>query len=104
MSTREPIAAIDWDRHQWANSTRATRTKMSPRWSLWQWASVRRPRSAVALGLGESALSGFGHNPGGQHWVEQRGRIDGSTPATDIREDVLGNLLQRVVLQGRSPR
>lgn len=69
MSTRE-TSTNDWDRREWASEPGEATIETSPRWSLWEWASVRRPRNSGALGVGASALSGFGHNPGGQHWAE----------------------------------
>jgi hypothetical protein len=70
MNTRESIVTNDWDRREWASSPRATSIGASPRWTLWEWASVQRPRTAGDPGVGASALSGFGHNPSGQHWAE----------------------------------
>jgi hypothetical protein len=65
MQIRESNPWLEWDHRQWATSDEGTpRTAVSPHWSLWQSAGVSPPRAPVALGRGDSELSGFGHNPG----------------------------------------
>lgn len=68
--------AAEWDGSQWASGdaqsargdTQAGRDDAVPRWSLWEWASIARPATAGQVGIGDSGLSGYGHNPGAQRW------------------------------------
>lgn len=70
MNAVDDRPLIPWDRRQWADgSTAIPPAETGPRWSLWQWVG-QRPSERERLGVGDSALSGFGHNPSGQHWAE----------------------------------
>jgi hypothetical protein len=68
--------AAEWDGRQWASGdaqsargdTEAGRGDAVPRWSLWEWASIPPPATVAQVGVGDSALSGYGHNPGAQRW------------------------------------
>ena len=69
--------AAEWDGSQWASGeaqsarggdTEARRGDAAPRWSLWEWASIPRPATVARLGVGDSGLSGYGHNPAAQRW------------------------------------
>jgi hypothetical protein len=83
MTTVDDVSLIEWDRRQWANSSTAIPPAGTrPRWSLWQWVG-KEPRVTRELGRGDGGLSGFGHNPGGQHWAEpSRGATPRGTPTT----------------------
>jgi hypothetical protein len=70
MTERKQIRVNDWNRTQWASSKNVSApADATPRWSLWEWASALPEANAPEPGQGDSALSGFGRNPSGQHWV-----------------------------------
>ena len=70
MNAFDDRPVIPWDRREWAGgSTSIPPAETGPRWSLWQWVG-QRPSERERLGVGDSAFSGFGHNPSGQHWAE----------------------------------
>jgi hypothetical protein len=71
MATVDDAPLDRWDRRQWASdSMTIAPAATAPRWSLWQWVG-KKPRVTCELGSGDGGLSGFGHNPSGQHWAEQ---------------------------------
>jgi hypothetical protein len=76
----------NWDRRQWASEDPARYRIGTPagrdvRWNKRQWVGDRGPRgrrvedaradmtAAADMPEGDSALSGFRHNPGVQHWA-----------------------------------
>jgi hypothetical protein len=76
MSDQPRSTKAEWDRSQWASGdalnarrdAKEGRGDAVLRWSLWEWASIPRPATVADAGVGDSALSGHGHNPGVQRW------------------------------------
>lgn len=73
----QPGPYREWDARQWAGEDPREAQAADPgsRWNAAQWIGDQgtravsprlRPRDAAR---GDSELSGFGHNPGVQHWV-----------------------------------
>lgn len=58
-----------WDGSQWAGVDSLVEPADGiPRWTHHQWAGAQRT-SDDRLARGDSALSGFGHNPSANRWV-----------------------------------
>jgi hypothetical protein len=74
MTTRTTSEVETWDRRQWASSDEVRRAPSVAHWSLWEWVGELPPTSMTQPGDGGSGLSGFGHNPSGQHWADQAPR------------------------------
>jgi hypothetical protein len=75
MTEQRRTITDEWDGTQWASAdARRARADDVPRWTLWQWASAPRRSPLVNVAIGDTALSGYGHNPGGQRWAQRAKR------------------------------
>lgn len=78
-----------WDRTQWVGARERAHPPISalrqaPRWWRWHWVGRAPVTATDESAIGDSGLSGFGHNPNGQRWVEPELDLDGSS-ASDRR-------------------
>lgn len=73
MRTQATKPASDWDSTEWASIERTDQAQEVSKWTFWQWAGVTPRNDQAAYGRGESALSGWGHNPSGNHWAQGYG-------------------------------
>lgn len=78
MSVKTHQSYREWSRYQWASETDPTPAEPDvPRWNLVEWvgdqggARPHQPLQAADMFEGDTALSGFRHNPGGgSRWAE----------------------------------
>jgi len=70
----------NWDGRQWVGARPGAQahadtmgdtggTTSPPRWSRWEWVGREPVARSDETATGDTALSGGGHNPGGQRWV-----------------------------------
>jgi hypothetical protein len=71
MTGQATALAAGWDAAEWASTDRPAPVRDVAMWNLWQWVGTPRPDSAPINARGDSARSGSGHNPSGQHWAER---------------------------------
>ena len=66
----------EWTGYDWASVHPVQVEPDVPRWSAIQWVGDQgrgapsRPTTQAEAPHGEAGFSGFGHNPGGNHWAE----------------------------------
>lgn len=85
MNARGSGVLARWDRLQWVGQREGEQPSMSvqpqrPRWRRWQWVGGSPASVADESAIGDSGMSGFGHNPDAQRWFE----ID--NPADELTE------------------
>ena len=73
-----------WDRTQWVGARESDHPplaaqRQAPRWQRWHWVGRAPATAADESAIGDSGLSGFGHNPNGQRWFEPELGIEGSS-------------------------
>lgn len=93
MSARESGVLARWDRLQWVGQREGQQPSVAaqpqrPRWRRWQWVGGAPATGADESAIGDSGLSGFGHNPDAQRWFET--------------DDVVDELAESDAVDGRS--
>lgn len=81
MSARESGVLARWDRLQWVGQREGQQPTVAtqphrPRWRRWQWVGGAPKTDADESAIGDSGLSGFGHNPDSQRWFEIEDPVD----------------------------
>jgi hypothetical protein len=73
MTEQRRKVTDEWDLTQWASvGAQPARADNTQRWTLWEWASTPYTPTLLHIAVGDSALSGYGHNPSGQRWWRPR--------------------------------